>query len=86
MNISTVRNIMLLEPLSFKNEQKKFWNSIFTMNIPQTTEIRKIEVNFGKRAYVATDGDRTPTACVTGLYTCHYTTGPSYKKCEASSN
>ena len=55
------------------------------MNIPQTTEIRKIEVNFGKRAYAATDGDRTPIACVTGLYTCHYTTGPSYKNCEVSS-
>ena len=71
-------NHFSLELLSFKNGQKNFWNSIFTMNIPQTTEIRKIEVNFGKRAHAATDRDRTPTACVTGLYTCHYTTGPSY--------
>ena len=48
------------------------------MIIPQTTEIRKIEVNFEKRAYCATDGDRTPAACMTGVYTCHYTTEPSY--------
>ena len=67
-----------LELLSFKNEQNFFWNSRLTMIILWTTEIRKIEINFGKRVYCAADGDRTPAACVTGLYTYHYTTGPSY--------
>ena len=73
---TSLRNV--LELLSFKNEQKKFWNSRLTMIILWTTEIRKIEINFGKRVYCAADGDRTPAACVTGLYTYHYTTGPSY--------
>ena len=46
-----------LELLSFKNGQKNFLNIIFTMYMLLTTEIRKNEAIFRKRAYSAIDGD-----------------------------